>query len=330
MVVNNMKRSKLVKGMFFSATNAPVLGSIYKGAYSRQIRKKIASEKYPPTMSIEPYNVCNLKCIMCPYKSMTRKKQLMPMALFKKIIDNATDLGIRSVNLSFYNEPLIDPHIFERVAYAKSKGLVVTFYSNGNAMNSEKIKKLLDNPPDVIYFSFDGASKEVYEKIRVGGHFEIAKNSIKELILERNKRGQKKPFVSINFTIQKDNAKEAKEFENFWKGLSDKVDFGIVDNRSTDSLIGDLEVKKPKTLYPCRRIWSELTVMSSGEVALCCVDYDGKVIVGNLKKQTIQEIWNSERFKQIRKLHLDGKGNKIPICQNCSHIYRHSTFSWWI
>ena len=240
-----IKQSKLMKTVFFGAVNAPVAGSVYRKFYRRHIGRQLAGFSYPQSMSIEPYNVCNLRCIMCPYKEMTRRKESMSMGLFKKIVDNAARIGVKTINLSFYNEPLIDPLLFERIDYVKSKGIKVMFYSNGTVINREKIDKILSNPPDVIIFSFDGATKDVYEKIRIGSRFERTKQNIINLINERNDRKLVLPFIQVNFTVQKDNRKEADIFRKFWGGLANNTDFGIVDNRESNDLIGDMDVKKP-------------------------------------------------------------------------------------
>lgn len=326
---NIIKTNFTAKKAFFAGINAPVLSGAYKRAYTRRIKGRLKNFRYPPAISIEPYNVCNLKCIMCPYRNMTRPKTLMNMELFKKIIDNAARLGIGEVSLTFYNEPLIDPHLFERINYAKSRGMRVLFYSNATILNDDKIRKILDNPPDAIRFSFDGATKEVYEKIRRGANFDLAKGNILKLVEERKRLKLNKPRIEINFTIQKDNFKEAKDFESFWKKNVDYVDFGIFDNRVEDDLIGDMHVRAPKNFYPCRRLWRELTVMSSGKVALCCVDFDGSTVVGDLNLQTIEEVWNSPKFAAIRDYHLKGEGNKISLCKTCDHLGRQSMYSWW-
>ncbi len=325
-----MKTNFAAKKVFFTGINAPLLSRAYKKAYTRKIKGKLKNFKYPPAISIEPYNVCNLKCIMCPYKKMTRPKSLMPMDLFKKIANNAARLGIGEINMTFYNEPFIDPLVFERIRYVRSLGLRIIFYSNATVLNDDKIAKVLKDPPDVIRFSFDGATKEVYEKIRRGANFDIAKANILKLASERNRQGLKLPRIEVNFTIQKDNSKQAKEFRDFWKKRVDSVDFGIFDNRVEENLIGNMDVKAPKFVYPCRRIWREITVMSSGKVALCCIDYDGSVIVGDLNSQTIEEVWNSPKFEAIRKSHLQGNGNKIPLCKSCTHLGRQSMYSWWL
>lgn len=279
-------------------------------------------------ISVEPYNVCDLRCKMCPYVDMTRKKEQMGMELYKKIIDDAIESGIKFLNLSFYNEPLLDSLLFDRISYAKSKGLYVEFFSNGKSLTQDKISKILNMGVDRITFSFDGASKQTYEKIRVGGDFDKTKNNIVQLLQQRGMRGLSKPFVNISLVIQEDNKHEVKEFLRLWRTLADQVSIWEVDNRKQAGL-GKPEIK-PQHPYPCvRLLHDELVVMSNGKVALCCRDYDGSVILGDLSKQTIKEVRNSKVFEEISQLHLLGKGDSIPLCKKCDYLYT-CHYIWWL
>jgi len=62
--------------------------------------------------------------------------------------------------------------------------------------------------------------------------------------------------------------------------------------------------------------------MSNGKAPLCCVDYDGKIILGDFNTQSLEEIWNNESFKKIRQLHLDFKADEISLCKKCRNSYR--------
>lgn len=323
---------ELIVRAFLQLINLPMIGAIYHRLYYRVIKEKashILSE-----IDIEIYNVCNLRCIMCPYSDMTREKVQMSMDLFRKIIDDAAANGIKEVGFSNYNEPLLDTLLFERIRYAKSEGLRVHFFSNGTLLTEDRIDALLDSGLDSIECSFDGATKETYERIRVGADFEKTKNGIIQLIEERDRRELAKPSVTIFFVAQKDNYHEAERFKQFWKQLANNVSYAVVDSRKTGELLPDeLASKriKPKYLYPCISVFQKLTVLSNGKVALCCFDYDGKAILGDLNKQTINEVWNSDEYKEIRELHLSGRGDKIKLCRDihCRALYRDSAYNWW-
>jgi MoaA/NifB/PqqE/SkfB family radical SAM enzyme len=164
---------------------------------------------------------------MCPYELMTRKKEKMSMELFKRIIDDAVTSGIKVITLNFYNEPLCDDLLFDRIRYARSKGMVVGFFSNGTI---NKNLEILESGLDFIIFSFDGATKDTYEKIRRGANFERTKENIIDLIRERNKRGLSKPHVTISMRIQNENFSEVKDFKA-WGKLADNIHIGPSEDR---------------------------------------------------------------------------------------------------
>ena len=51
---------------------------------------------------------------------------------------------------------------------------------------------------------------------------------------------------------------------------------------------------------------------------MCCFDFDGKLLLGDLRTQTLKEVFESEMFKKILKHHTTGyyKGSGL-ICENC-------------
>lgn len=325
-----INQSLLIKKTIFIFINTPPFDKIYDFYYRKQIKKKISNIKLPKYILIEPYNLCNAACTMCPYKEMTRKKELMTMNLFRKIVDDAAKNNIETIDLTFYNEAFLDPHIFERIEYIKKKHIKLNLFSNGSVLTKEKTNKLLDRGIDLINFSLDGATKNTYETIRKNLKYETVVNNIKYLIEERNRRGLKNPRVELAFIISETNQKEIERFKQQWKNIVDNIRFGIIDTRDEKNNVPKkFEVKKSKKPWACTRIWEAIQVMSNGKVVLCCVDFDGKVVVGDMKKQSIKDIWNSNKFRQLRLTHLKNQADKISICQTCSWLYRHNRVNWW-
>ena len=67
--------------------------------------------------------------------------------------------------------------------------------------------------------------------------------------------------------------------------------------------------------FPCYRLWLTFTVLWDGRVSLCCADFDGRTILGDLNTSTIKEVWNSEPFRHVRRQHLESGGP--DICRAC-------------
>ena len=175
--------------------------------------------------------------------------------------------------------------------------------------------------------------KESIEKIRVGASFEETCNNISHLIKLRKERNSNKPVINIHSTIvSKENLESSKQLTELLNG-ADTYTMGLADSRGGQENYNFMKnfasSNRNKTrLYPCAIPWTALTVMSNGKVCLCCRDHDGEVILGDLNKQTIVEVLDSEEMRGIRDLHLRGEGDKIDLCKNCDSLYR-ANFSWW-
>jgi len=274
---------------------------------------------------------------MCPYPQMRRRKVLMDMNLFKKIVDDLAHNGIEWLEIFLYSEPLLDPLLFERIKYAKSMGLKVYVSTNGHFLSQEKREAILDVDLDLIGISLDATTKETYEKVRGSKDFERVKENVIALIKERNRRSLKKPYIQVDFVVQKDNCHEAEEFKAFWKDLANKV--LVWELISKGKRVSQLVVKKfdpmklsPRYLYACRQMfYCAPTVLSDGRVVLCNYDYDGSMVLGDFNVQTLSEIWDSTKYKEIRNAHLAGQGDKIFFCKetHCQFLYCKAYFHWW-
>ena len=75
-----------------------------------------------------------------------------------------------------------------------------------------------------------------------------------------------------------------------------------------------------KELKACPDPFSRLTVNFDGSVSVCCVDWSHGTLVGDLKNQTFSEVWNGERLREFRILHLKGERSKIGPCKNCDYL----------
>ena len=325
-MIKNIKYK--IKDIFLKTANMPLSGFLYRKIYSKAIKRGINNFKISDLIvTVEPSNTCNSSCVMCPYPKMTRPKTVMPMDLFKKVVDECVSNGINKFNLNFYNEPFLDPMIFDRIEYLRLKSVRTQLFSNGSVLDDDKIDKIIKSGLNDIKFSVDGFKKETYEKIRKGLNYEKTVSNILKLIERKKELKSPSPCVAVVFVRSVNNEGEQEDFKKFWFGKADKIIISFDDNRN-DTSTHDFK-NKPAVAYPCRRLWKELVVMSNGKAALCCVDFDGSVILGDFNSQSFMEIWNGAKFEKIREKHLMYKANEIPLCKKCAHPYRMNVSSWW-
>ena len=81
-----------------------------------------------------------------------------------------------------------------------------------------------------------------------------------------------------------------------------------------------------KKRHPCYELWKRVTILYDGRVVPCCFDFDGELVLGDLKEQSLKEIWNGKKMKNLRRLHLEGKINPINLCRECKEKEGYASF----
>jgi MoaA/NifB/PqqE/SkfB family radical SAM enzyme len=319
---NFVTSNPMLEELALKAINLPVVNGVYKAMYAHHIEGVLKTQE--KLITIEPYNVCNLRCVMCPYSKMKRGKELMDMDIFKKIVNEAKNIGFTIVTLQMYSEPLLDPHIIERIEFVKGLGITVGFFTNAMMLDEKMADRLLESGLDFINFSVDAGNKEDYDKIRIGGDWERVKDNITSFYKKREERGMNTPKITIFMIKQKSNEKNIASHKAFWSEWSDDVNISMVDNRAEDK---SRELRG--IAYPCFGP-NTPTVLSSGKLVLCCLDYDGEMVLGDLKKQSLKEIMESDEYKRVTDLHMSFRGDMIKMCKNCTRLYRNAALGWWV
>ena len=114
-----------------------------------------------PLVYIDPVNVCNLRCPLCPTGQhvLGRRGGTRPFDLFKELIDEVAD-RIYFVNLYKWGEPLLHPRIFDMVEHAAAKGLCVRISSNLNRMTSDHARLMVESGLEELLVDIDGAKQD--------------------------------------------------------------------------------------------------------------------------------------------------------------------------
>ena len=263
----------------------------------------------PDIVQIESTNLCNAKCVFCPRDEMHRRQGVMDFDLFAKIVDECAALGITHVRVHNYGEPFLDKKLVEKVRYAKQKGIKeVGMISNGSLITEEIAAGMIDAGLDAINISVDAAGKEVFERTRLNLEYDTVINNIRTLARLRKERGRTHPKLILSF-VRQDNSADEQAFIDEWSKVADKVHITDLHNWA-----GTLNAKSD-VQYPCYRLWLTFTVLWDGRVSLCCADFDGRNVLGDLRTSTIQEIWNSPLYRAARRQHLETGGPEI--CRSC-------------
>ena len=263
----------------------------------------------PDIVQIESTNICNAKCVFCPRDEMHRRQGIMSLGLFKKIVDECVELGITHVRVHNYGEPFVDRKLVEKVRYAKEKGIKeVGMISNGSLITEPVARGMIDAGLDAINISVDASGKEVFEATRIGLKYDTVIANIERLVRLRAESGKRRPKLILSF-VRQNNSADEQAFIEHWRKVADKIHITDLHNWG-----GTLH-QQSDVNYPCYRPWLTFTVLWDGRVALCCADFDGHTILGDLNSSTIKEIWNNDLYRSVRREHLESGGP--DVCRAC-------------
>jgi MoaA/NifB/PqqE/SkfB family radical SAM enzyme len=263
----------------------------------------------PEIVQIESTNICNAKCVFCPRDEMHRAQGVMSRELFRKIADECAALGITHVRMHNYGEAFLDRYLTEKVRYAKDKGIrEVGLISNGSLITEKVARGMVEAGLDAINISVDAGGKEVFEQTRIGLTYDKVIANIERLVRVRAELGRQRPKLILSF-VRQNNSDDEQAFIEHWGRVADKIHITDLHNWA-GTLNHESDVN-----YPCYRPWLTFTVLWDGRVSLCCADFDGRTVLGDLKTQTIREIWNSDTYRAVRREHLETGGPEV--CRAC-------------
>ncbi|MGZ4853063.1 MAG: radical SAM/SPASM domain-containing protein [Halobacteriota archaeon] len=266
---------------------------------------------------------------------MTRRKGVMSFELFQKIVDEySTSATTTRLLMNNIGEPFLDRSLLRKIRYAKEQGIDFVFcFNNGSQLQEKTCEELIDSGLDQMVISLDGTDKASYEQVRKNLVFDEVLNNIKTLNELKAEKGVANPRVELHLTVSSANKSEERHFAKRIAKIADTVSIAHAhdwagqlkpDNYGGqgDKRIGGKRIHGA----PCANLWSELIILWDGSVALCCLDYEGTILLGDIKDTSIKTIWNGRKLKSIRALHLKREFT-TPLCQHCTE---REWAHWWL
>ncbi len=299
--------------------------------YINYILKNSRAGNLPVRLWVELSSRCNLKCRLCINRKIPSSlKGDMDPDLFKKIIDGAKEY-IHDIYLFHRGEPLLHPELTRFISYASKSSVKTRIHTNATLLDPGLSKKIIFSGLDLISFSFDGYSKDTYEKNRAGADYRETLDNIITFLKIKKQYNLKKPFTVLQVMefderLSREDLKgQKKNFIANFKGLP--LDRLIV--RTPHNWGGLLETgglkepgRKELNFVPCTFPWYSLTIFHDGKVYACPQDFEGRMPIGDINSDSIAEIFNSEAIKNIRKSFKTAAAKKADPCSRCDRIWR--------
>jgi MoaA/NifB/PqqE/SkfB family radical SAM enzyme len=295
-----------------SRRNRRALGASY-------VRASEVSDGLPVYLVIESTSICNLKCVMCPYPTMGRKNEHMAMSVYEKIIDEARG-HVEFMWLHLFGEPLLNHDIYKMIDLAEEAGVRVGISTNATRLTEEASRALLDSRLSILILCLDGATKETYEAIRVGGKFEKVSENIRRFA-EIKRNSSSRLHASLQMIAMDMNAGEQERFQQEWKhaGFETVLIKGFFTWANQDpALITFGPAPQPSVTGVCHEPWVGMTVLADGTAVPCCADYSGRNPLGDLKTQSLREVWNGSEMRKLRRMLSDPHSDRTgTLCDKC-------------
>lgn len=239
---------------------------------------------------------------------------------------------VKKLRLFKVGEPLLNPDVCRMIKYAKEADAAefIEITTNGTLLNEGMNRGLINAGLDILNISVNGINEKQYEE--TCGYqidFDRFRNGIAHFY---DNKGDCKIFIKysdIGYTEEEKNS--------FYQLFGDVCDEIFVETISPtlwqDTNIGENVVNAHKGTYGqaleqkqvCPFLFTTMVINDQGIVHLCCVDWKTEYILGDLKRQSIKEIWNGKTLREYQKIHLSGKKDSIALCKNCESLSANTT-----
>lgn len=262
----------------------------------------------------------------------------MSHAVFERILDQLAPLKLQKVCPYLENEPLLDPHIFERIQTIKNELRFDSIEISTNIMalgenKAERLAALLSDIDHEIWISFHGVDKRTHEGCMGLDYDSCLANIICLLNISDEKklniiiRGGGMPMEDVpkhDFTFTQ------REFKDFWNrvfqenGIRRKPKLNYFRYHDRAGTIRRNEIKSLKIVrwdlrgFQCSRLTNWLHFLYTGEVTICCMDYHREEVFGDVTRISLRDILEGPTFNNL----LDRAEGRAPsgddfICKRC-------------
>lgn len=316
------KRPRRLRGRIVDAVTRRLPLSVFR---------KLMEHKFI-NFGVETTNICNADCTFCGYRFMQRPKKTMKWPIYEKAVREFAAAGGGSLNFTpTVGDPLVDKRLIDKIEFANSLPEInqIFLYTNGILLNRFDMDRFLKSGLTRLAISTFIGSREGYK------HY-YGKDKYDQVvinILSTAKRNQELGSpVRITLHLRVEGDKRRWYDTDAYKAMAELVGEMNIDYLDVYDAWGGLIKKEDvpegtglcvslpieeKIPSPCFELYRRVHVMADGRVGACvCVDLEGEIQIGDISKQTLEEIWHGNKLATYRSDWVNGKLPKV--CQTCT------------
>lgn len=274
---------------------------------------------FPDHVYVELTNICNARCTICATPAMKRPRAIMDRELFRRIVEECGRKRARKLLPFLHGESLLVPGVLDYFRDAKrlAPETHVNLTTNGSKLTPEISEQLLgEELLGSLIVSIDGGDKETFEAVRLGLDYDVVRSNVLHFIRRRNELGKQHLKVSIAMVTVGENKATRQKLREVW-AEADEVRFSVYFNWG-----GELENdgRTANKINFCERLYHYITILADGRVAMCCFDSEAAYAVGDIRKQSIEEVWHSDSLNEKRRWLYEKSFDQLPICGQCDYV----------
>ncbi len=277
----------------------------------------------PVHVQIQTTTACNGRCIICPHQETwgRRPAAAMEQTIFDRIMRELQGVRLGKLIMYLENEPLLDLLLLERLEEAKRRlrFQVLEVATNAAALTPDMAGRLaacLAEVKNEIRVSFHGADARTHQGC-MGLNYELCLQNVVHLLklsqdapLQVYLRGAGQPAKGVpahpfTFTREQYHAHWGCVFEEHGITKLPRVDYFHYHDRARNIRRGPLRARDQAAVrslqdFRCIRTERWLHFLHSGELTLCCMDYNREAVFGDIRKEPLADILAGPALARLR------------------------------
>jgi MoaA/NifB/PqqE/SkfB family radical SAM enzyme len=289
----------------------------------------------PPVIQIEPTNICNLKCPLCPTGSDSSKRQkgFMTLDTLQLILGDLENVLI-AVYLYSYGEPFMNKNLPQMIEACTKRNILTLTTTNGHFIDKpEDALKIVDAGLTTLIIAIDGSSQAIYEKYRKTGDLEKVKQCVTLIEEAKIRRGAHFPYTIIRSVVMRHNVDDLPNVEQLARRLGVNMfaaktvgclpqsahykDYEPIEN-DMRRFRDDRSPRNVRSSVRCPFPFRQPTVFWDGTVVGSEHDYGLELPFGKIGECPFSKIWNSANAIRMRRSIRQCRN--LPLfCDACPH-----------
>lgn len=296
----------------------------YGRAWLRMKARWAVLDYSPEYVALEVTNVCNFKCAFCPQSDPSHhlkvSKTLLSADDCRLFLEKIRNAGIRTnlMHWTLDGEPFMHRDFAKLVEISAEFGFTNTYFASNGVLCTAR--RLLEFPLDRVRLNIaiDFCSdKSYFEEVRgTPGSWERVRENVASIVKDDRLQSVRIDVTDISSFSEREPDELKRRF-NKLQGLFDASDRLRYRRRTFHNATGFLNRRTEGRYHVCPYPWTHLRIASNGDVVPCCRDLQHKTVLGNLKEQSVEDIWNGQAMTGLRRNLLDGEPNRIAACREC-------------